>query len=421
MKRIKIVITLLTLLSLTVCGQTENPAFARIYGLIEQKNFFKAKEIYGSQQRELSKTHQKVVEAFLDNAFNRLQESNNQISQLIKAKSDLPDSLILELYRIKEDNNVKLFEYNEARNALIAILKNYKSLLKEDEINETQNSLKIWTALANEPKQKTIIKEAVCLKMERDKAGLNNLKVSNGTDSLGFIFDTGANLSTVSKSSADKFKMKIIPVDIEVGTITGEKVPAQLALCPELKLGSIEIKNVVFLVLNDEALSFPQVDYQIYGILGFPVMEALREIQITRDGYFIVPKEETETKSEPNMAMNSLTPLVYIDKRHFSFDTGADNTMFYHSYYIENKEEIDTSYEPVKISFGGAAGSKEFDGYVINVNMNIMDKEITLNDIHLLKEKIKDDETGYGNIGQDLIQQFDKMTINFERMFIRFD
>lgn len=63
----------------------------------------------------------------------------------------------------------------------------------------------------------------------------------------------------------------------------------------------------------------------------------------------------------------------------------------------------------------------EIGGYVVTSNFNIIDKEITLNDILLLKEKIKDNETVYGNIGQDLIQQFHKMTINFEQMFIKFE
>ena len=421
MKRTKIVIAFLTLLSLNVWGQTKNTAFIQIYDLIEQKNFFKAKEIYDLQKKDLSDSHQKFVEAFLDNAFNRLEESNNQINQLIKAESNLPDSLILELYKIKEDNYVKLFDYKEAKNALITILKDYKDLLSENEINGIENSLKIWSALENEPKQKTFIKDAVRLKIEKDKVGLNNLKVSKGKDSLNFIFDTGANLSTVPKSTAQLFGMKIIPVDIEVGTITGEKVPAQIAVCPEFKLDNIEILNSIFLVLDDNALAFPQIDYQIYGVLGFPVIEALREIQITRDGYFIVPKEETKNSFESNMAMDGLTPLIYINQRHFTFDTGADRTLFYHSYYIENQKEIDKNYKPEKISFGGAAGRKEFDGYVISVNINILDKEITLKDIQLLKEKIKDSETVYGNIGQDLIKQFHKMTMNFDRMFIKFD
>ena len=52
------VIAFLTLLSLNVWGQTKNTAFIQIYDLIEQKNFFKAKEIYDLQKKDLSDSHQ---------------------------------------------------------------------------------------------------------------------------------------------------------------------------------------------------------------------------------------------------------------------------------------------------------------------------------------------------------------------------
>lgn len=44
--------------------------------------------------------------------------------------------------------------------------------------------------------------------------------------------------------------------------------------------------------------------------------------------------------------MNGLTPLIYIDGKHYSFDTGADNMQLYHSYYLENQSEIDENYSP---------------------------------------------------------------------------
>lgn len=240
-------------------------------------------------------------------------------------------------------------------------------------------------------------------------------------DTTNFIFDTGANLSTVPQSTAKSLGMEILPADLEVGTITGAKVPAQLAVCPEMNLGNIKIHNAVFLVLNDSALSFPQIGYKIYGVLGFPVMEALREIQITRDDWFIVPEEQTRIEHPSNMAMNGLTPLIYIDGKHYSFDTGADNTQLYYSYYLEHQSEIKENYEPERIRFGGAGGGRVFDGYIVSQTFDILGREVTLNDIQLLKEKVKETETVYGNIGQDLIRQFDKMTINFPRMFIKFD
>ncbi|MGC1630495.1 MAG: hypothetical protein WA749_00135, partial [Gelidibacter sp.] len=184
---------------------------------------------------------------------------------------------------------------------------------------------------------------------------------------------------------------------------------------------AIEMYNIIFLVLPDEALAFPQINYQIYGILGFPVIEAFKEIRITKEGYFIVPEKRSSFSENSNMALNGLIPLIYINNKHFTFDTGADHTMFYYNFYVENKTEIEQQYELQKISFGGAGGKKEFDAFNIDYTFKIGEKEVTLKNINLLNEKVKAQETGYGNIGQDLIEAFDTMIINFEHMFIKFE
>ncbi|BAX82095.1 hypothetical protein ALGA_3803 [Labilibaculum antarcticum] len=402
-------------------GQNENLKFNDIYDLLEQKNFFKAKEMYSFAKNNFPIAYQKFTEALLDNAFNRLDESQEKITFLIDKKLSIPDSLQLKLYEVKMDNSLKLYNYKEAKNSIITILSDYKKDLTKKETASFENSLKIWSSLENTSPQKVIIKQNTILKMEKDIAGLKNLKVSANCDTLNFIFDTGANLSTTSQSVAERLKMKIIPVEIEVETITGTKILAQLAVCDQLTMGNVDMYHVIFLVLPDEDLSFPQINYQIYGILGFPLIEALKEIQITQNGDFIIPKERTAFIESSNMAMNGLTPLIYIDGMHFTFDTGADNTMLYHSFYKENLDEITKHYQPEKISFGGAGGKAGFDGYVINHTFNILGKDAALKDIQVLKEKIKEDETVYGNIGQDLIQQFNTMTLNFDKMFIRFE
>lgn len=402
-------------------AQTNHAGFDTIYRLMKEKNFFKAREIYEGGGVRLSPSQQVFTEAMLNNAFNKLEASNKKISQLINDSTSLPDSLVAELYKIKIDNSVKLYDYASAKRSSRDLLKKYVHLLKEEEVDDTKNSLRIWTALEREHRQRIVKKDNTNLQMTKDKAGLNNLRLSSGGTAVDFIFDTGANLSTITISAARKFNMKIIPVDIEVGTITGTKVQARLGVCDKLMLGNIEIHHAVFLVMDDKALAFPQIDYQIHGILGFPVIEGLGEIQITKEGHFIVPREDTSIQSQPNLAMDGLTPLIHADGMHFTFDTGADETILYARYYREHQQAIDSAYTATLVSFGGAGGQTRLDGYTISAALNILDKTASLKEISLLKKEIKNREHVYGNIGQDVIRQFDVMTINFDRMVIRFD
>lgn len=421
MKLFKEIIFLLGILfCLNACTSENKMAFNDIYKLTEQDNFFKAKEVYELNKKHLSKPYQQFIEAILNNAFNQLEESERNINLLIKREKGIADSLQFKLYELKCDNSIKLYKYKEAKHAIQTILSDYREYLTEEKISDFENSLKIWIALENTSPQQVNIQGNTTIRMGKDKVGLT-LKVSVDKDSLNFIFDTGANLSTTIQSVAKQYKMKIIPVDIEVGTSTDIKIYAQLAVCDRLTMGNITLHNLIFLVLPDEILYIPQINHQIYGILGYPVIEALKEIRITQDGDFIVLEKESSFTGNSNMAMDGLTPLIYIDKRHFAFDTGADRTMLYHTFYIENKADFDKNYQSEKIRFGGAGGIAEFDGYVINHTFNIGDKEVNLESISLLKEKIQESETVYGNIGQDLVQQFDTMILNFNHMFIKFE
>lgn len=413
-------IPLVLFLWLTACNTKPETTFNTIYQLIEEDNYFRAQQQFEEQHQVLATPYQKFLSAVLNNAFNQLEDSEQSIKDLLDQKDVLPDSLLFKLYEIQYDNALKRYRYQEAKEAIQTILSNYETFLDDEDKDDYNNTLKICTALANTPAQSVNIRQFTKINIEKDIAGLNTIKTFVGNDSLNFVFDTGANFSTTTESVAQQLNMKPIPVDIKVGSITGDKVSAQLAVCKQLSIGNIEVSNVIFLVLPDEALSFPQINYHIYSILGFPVIEAFKEVRITKNGEFIVPIKTSECAEAPNLAMKGLTPLIYLDHKHFTFDTGADQTMFYHRFYQAHQEEIERTYEPDTIRFGGAGGHKAFEGFTIDYPLHVNGRRITLEGIALLKEKIKEHETVYGNIGQDLIQKFDTMTLNFDQMFICF-
>lgn len=421
MKPLHLVFLISIFINPQIRAQSVSPIEKEVIHLINQKDFFKAKELTENSNLNIAPIYQEYFNAILDNAFNRPQSSNNRIEQLLKKNFNLPDSLALKLLKVKMDNSIKCDAYREAKETIHTLLNRYGKLLSSEDENDLRNSLKIWSALENQPRQEVTIPETNQIKMEIDKAGLKNLRIGAGGDSIHFIFDTGANLSTVTKSTAQKFKMKILAGDIEVGSITGKKTKAHIAICPQFTFGTIKVTNAIFLVLDDDALNFPQLGYQINGILGFPVINALHEIEITEEGFFIVPKEETVNRFPSNMALDELTPIIHIDGKNYSFDTGADQSMLYPNYYEENRDTINKLYKPVKIRMGGAGGIKELDGFTISKTFQIQGKQVSLAHLQLIKEDTVNHQGIYGNIGQDFIKKFSKMTLNFHQMFILFN
>lgn len=421
MKKVLLLIAFLVTLVSYPQIQTEqaSAAFTSIKKILAEKDFFSAREYFDEKPELFSVNEKLIVKAYLENAFNDPGASNMYCKKIANFSS-LPDSLQLDLLRLRQENHGRLFEYDQAYEVTRQILDRYKGGMKPEEIADYENMQVIWKALSGQPKQIVKIKGTAKIKMSRDKAKLANLAVESVGNTIDFIFDTGANLSTVTRTTAEKFGMQILEGQIEVGAITGVKVMAVLAVCPEFHIGSITVKNAVFIVFPGDALSFPQIDYQINGIIGFPVIEALNEIQITQSDEFIVPENPTHSNAR-NMALDFLTPLIRINGEHYTFDTGATSTALYSKYFAKHKDAIEKDNSLADIKLGGAGGVLEKKAYKIDFTAAIDKTEVVLKGVEVYTEKLDENENEYGNIGQDLVRQFQKMTINFDEMFIRFD
>jgi len=396
--------------------------FNEIDSLLQRKEFFAARDKWIAQTAQLTNFHQLKAGTGIDNVFNRLQASDAKIETLFNDYgSKLTDKDKYHLLRIKQMNHSKLFEYQKAYDALHELTTNYRQQMTADELDDFQNTKKIWAALAKELPQVVTIKDSTTLVIKQDKLGLQNLSLSQDTLSIDFIFDTGANFSTVTETTAGKLKMRFMDTTtIEVGSITSHKIRSRIGVCPVFNLGGIKVENAVFLVFPDQALAVPQVNVQINGIIGFPVIEAMKEIQLTKKGEFIVPKQKSSYPQQ-NMAINFLNPIIYLDGENYTFDSGANTTTLYDTYFTKYKKDIESLYKETDLTIGGAGGSVTKKGYVITFKTRINDQPVVMDSIELFKEPLTDENYFAGNIGQDLIRKFDKMTINFESMFIRFD
>jgi len=411
---------IIALLILLACEAPQQNNFEVLYNTITDKDYFHAQQLFEKEKTALSKSQVLFVEALLSNAFHQTATSLEKIDTLLdETQTPLPDSLMLLVYRIKADNHIKRYQYQNAYDTFAYSLSTYNTLLSEDEKEDYENQMLLWKSLAEVSEQRVKVTSPSTIPMLRDKAGLQNLNISAHKGTVPFIFDTGANLSVVTKSVAEKFQMEVFPDTIAVNAITGQKVMAHPAVCKRLYMGDVEIENAVFLVFDDAQLAFPQIEYQIHGILGFPVIAALGQISITETDTFMISHSNSIPADAIPMAMDGLTPLIQLENMHFTFDTGADHSLLYARYYEAHQGMIESSYPETQVQFGGAGGSGVFSGYKIQKSMTVSGKTMVWDSIPVLKSKIKPDEVVYGNLGRDLIQKFDTLTLNFDKMFVR--
>jgi len=398
---------------------------SQLQELVDQKDYFALKDAYDSQRTQLPKVYAMYFDAILQTVFNHPAKSNELIADILKAEPQrLSPDWLKRLYSIKLQNHIDLFEYAQAERVNRFIVATYGDLLDSTEVDEYRNSRKIWEALEDAPKQEIVRNGDFHGRLNRDKMGLLRINSVFGTDSLSLIFDTGANFSVMQRSVAGRLGLKLLNVEFEVTAATGQKVKSDLAIAPEILFGDIRLKNVVFLVFNDEDLSFPQVDYQIEGIIGFPVIKAMEEIQIDKENNLYVPKSPRQY-TDSNFALDGLMPIVAVnyagERLCFHFDTGATHTSLFPAFYQKYQEKIDRKYKLENFKAGSAGGEITQEGYILKkLPLDVAGAKASLKKIRLNLNETGLGDNYYGNLGQDYIRQFNAFAISFKYASIRF-
>lgn len=426
-------ILLICLFPAVTYSQQSSAEINYLNSLYNEKQFFKLKKQVNEMKDILNDRQKLYYNALTDNAFNEPAASNAGIDKLLKENSgELTDSMKVNLYNCRVINSINLFDYKDSFEAVEILLSQYKPMIEEKELKDYENSAQIFKAGFTLAPQTVEISGDTKIKSRKDIAGLVNIKAEVNAMEEEFIFDTGANFSTVSESFAKKIGLVFLEGKIDVGTATSIEVSSKLAYATSLKIGNLNYSNVLFLVLPDEALSFAGGMYVINGIIGFPVIKEMKEIQLSAGEIFIPARPGSSLYS--NLALNGFLPVIetYVgttfavsDTLVFSFDTGAKSTMLYHSYYDKYRSLIDSIFKPTDINFAGAGGDETIKGFKINeMNFRISDGSTTLKNVSLLSEKIRDKEGDKylsGNLGGDFFNSFKTMIINFEDMFVQFE
>ena len=394
--------------------------------LLDKKEFFRMRTLMLKDADKMSDEKKLYFNAYIQNVFNQNEKSIKSIENLLNNYGfQLNDTAKAYLLILQQDNYYKTFQYDLGSSIGEEILDNYTQVLDSTRIDDIENSNTIWNALSDTGPQRTIIKENVTIPWKRDKAGLMNIPVRFKDSLYDFIFDTGANLSSISRSMAEKLGLKIFNVTFDVGSSTGIQNKSALGLADSLLLGDIVVKNVVFLVIPDELVSFPEIGYYVNGIIGYPIIEQLREVRINRNGVMTIPEKPVKSGLN-NLALDGLMPIVSFrtdkDTLCFHFDTGAKHTDLFKPYLDKYKTEIMKEAELDTVKIGGGGGFVNTEVYKLkNFVLYVGNKKVVLPEVNVRTKDLDDSgDIFYGNIGQDLISQFNEMIINFEYMYVDF-
>jgi len=343
----------------------------------------------------------------------------------------LKNNLIINSYefiRLKNDNYVKTFNYELAYLTSKTLTTKFKKQFTKDELNEEINAQRIWESLKGKNGQSIVDFSSITLPTKRDKAGLITTSVSaNGTTS-DFVFDTGAGISCVTESAAKKMGITVLPDNaIFVESFTGQKNKVLIGIAPEIKLGELIIHNTLFLVYPDVAFTFADGAYVINGIIGFPIAKELGTITIEKDKLSFTKNEKTD-QNEKNFFVDQLRAIVMLTYKGntfpCNFDSGAKTSEFNKSFYEAFKSYIDKVGNLEKSKSSGAGGQE-----VTSEVLVLKDEELLIDKTIIKMQKIEVNphsfgvygKVNYGNIGQDVIGQFKKVTLSFDQNYLKLE
>lgn len=357
----------------------------------------------------------RFARAVVQHAFNEPAASNASIAALLAGPA-LPDSLANDLRRIQLSNHLRLFEYAAGlatADTLLAGATGLDPAVRRD----VDNTRRLVRALAAVPRQTAAVRGPTALRLERGRAPLQI-----NDSARHYVFDTGANLSTIMRSEAAAVGLRVIPAGIDVGTSTDQRVTADVGVADRVTIGGMHFRNVVFLVLDDALLTFPG-GFRIPGIIGFPVIEQMGEVQFGPGGELSVPPASPERR-ERNLAFDELTPLTRVrwgDRALLCrLDTGADRTQFYEPIYRRARAQIEAAARPATRRVGGAGGVREFQVRVLpRVRLTVGDTVVALDSVDVLPQAITRDEAENYldcNIGHDILDAMPRYVLNFRDM-----
>lgn len=398
---------------------------AQLRQAVQDNNYFLVRALLPQAKKQLSREQYLYYTALAENKFDQCLASNRHIRQLLQQyPKQLNDSQIITLMNTAAGNYLRLYAYGQAVTTYQELLKKFGNKLDRKEQAAYRNMLGLFEPLAPVPPQEMFLKDDVLLPGYRNKFNHLMSPVRSGDTTIDFIFDSGAGLSTISESTAKTMGLQILESKVNVGSGTSMDVESKLAVADSLWLGRILFRNVVFLVMPDEKLSFPSVGLVIKGIIGFPVIHQLGEVHLRKDGNIFVPQTPAPAQLQ-NMFLDDQVPVVLVTDGNYTlllnFDTGAKTTELSARYYQARQDLVDSIGVKTTKHFGSAGGVVAEEVYELpTFHMEIGSQAATLSNVPVHSSEKTFTKKRDGNLGQDVMTQFDEMILNFRYLYVDF-
>lgn len=196
-----------------------------------------------------------------------------------------------------------------------------------------------------------------------------NLLLDDFSDTLNFIFDTGASTTFLDSAFARKLNLTVSD-DVKIARGMGGTQQILLTKNHTIRINQLKEDNVDMYLMNIEILSY-LYGKTIHGIIGYPLLKKYtakvnydkEELSFWTFGKIKYPARGFTIR--PNISTFSYYVTHVEDQKtalfNYMFDTGAALTVLFSTDYLKDNEFIHPKRQKFKKRMQGLGGNVDFD------------------------------------------------------------
>lgn len=293
----------------------------------------------------------------------------------------------------------------------------------------SENELAIMDAFSSFPNQTTVKFQPSRIHYAMEHNDMVVPLLING-HRVHFIVDTDANISAISPAQARLLGITITSSSAKGLGATGAGAAFSVAVASHLQIGNIRLRDVAFMVYPDESALFKHLPFDRRGLIGLPVLRALRQLQWTtkakQKGSLNIGYSSTSIPEKPNICFDGSDPVTEIKYEgkvlDVLLDTGSEATDLWPPFarsfpsilHLGNKTS-----QPVT-GFGESASVESVSLPQLAFSLGGFD--VLLRPAHvLLKSTTPNSDWYYGRLGIDMLNKAKQVTLNFRDMTLKLE
>ena len=254
--------------------------------------------------------------------------------------------------------------------------------------------------------------------------GSTFVRLSINGGSATYFFDTGAWVSCMSESEANRLHLTIRNTSGTMGQSAGSQVGFRTAVARDVILGETHFKNVSFAVFPDNQEPWTDLPVGRKGIVGVPMLAGLRTIRWEK-----ASKIEFSNPSQPfdihkaNLLFDDdhlvISARVEGETIDATVDTGAVSTDLYQPFADKFATLLKMNGKADTRELHGVGHAETFQSVTLpKLGIQVGGVDTVLSPAHVVLKSIGA-ECCVGNFGMDLFSQTPAMDIDFGAMELR--